>query len=98
MAVNVDPEILLIDEVLAVGDAAFQKKCEDWLQRLRQDGTTVLVVSHVLPTLKKMCDRIVWIEKGRVVAQGNPADILQRYERSQVERHQSESGGAAVSP
>ena len=85
IASHVDAEILLLDEVLSVGDAAFQKKCEDWLQRLRWDGTTVLVVSHALPTLKKMCDRVVWIEKGRVVAQGNPAEIVGRYERGQIE-------------
>jgi ABC-type polysaccharide/polyol phosphate transport system ATPase subunit len=93
IASHVEAEILLLDEVLAVGDAGFQQKCESWLKRIRESGTTVLIVSHDLDSLREMCDRVVWLENGRVREEGPPDEIVDRYESSQTE-----SSGERVSP
>ena len=79
IACHLDADILLIDEVLAVGDVEFQKKCLRWLEELRSGDTTVLIVSHSLQTLEAICDRLIWLDRGRVVAAGEPADVLTRY-------------------
>lgn len=79
IASHVEADILLLDEVLVVGDAEFQKKCFAWLQHLRQAGTTVLIVSHALPTLFELCDRVIWLDHGRVMADGQPGEVLQQY-------------------
>lgn len=79
IASHLDADILLIDEVLAVGDAEFQKKCVAWLHALRQSGTTVLIVSHDLLTLSRICDRVLWLDGGRIRADGHPNDILTQY-------------------
>jgi len=84
IASHVDADILLIDEVLAVGDAAFQLKCADWLTHLRQRETTVLIVSHDLPTLAARCDRVAWLDRGSVVAFGEPRTVVDRYASSQA--------------
>jgi len=83
IASHVDADILVLDEVLAVGDAGFQQKCAGWLERLRAQGTTVLMVSHDLPTLVDVCDRVVWMDHGRVHEIGDPARIVERYRASQ---------------
>jgi homopolymeric O-antigen transport system ATP-binding protein len=79
VAVHVDPEILLVDEVLAVGDAEFQEKCFDHIDRLRQRGTTVVTVSHDIFSLQKFCDRIVLLDHGRLVADGDPEIVISEY-------------------
>jgi ABC-type polysaccharide/polyol phosphate transport system ATPase subunit len=79
IASHIEAEILLLDELLGVGDAEFQKKCLNWLHQLRNKGVTALLVSHDLPTLFTMCDRVIWLDKGRVVAQGLPGDVLRQY-------------------
>lgn len=76
---QLESDILLIDEVLAVGDSEFQKKCAGWIERLKSGNTTVVVVSHDLQTLEQMCDRVVWLHQGRVVAEGEPLRVLQQY-------------------
>lgn len=83
IASHVDADILVLDEVLAVGDAAFQLKCAGWLERLRGQGATVLLVSHDLPTLIELCDRVVWMDRGQVLEVGDPAAIVERYRASQ---------------
>ena len=70
VAINVDPDILLVDEVLAVGDAAFQEKCMDKFSEFRRQGKTVVIVSHAMGSLRSMCDHAVWLEHGRVIRQG----------------------------
>ncbi|ANM32406.1 hypothetical protein ABI59_21055 [Acidobacteria bacterium Mor1] len=80
VASHVDAEILLLDEVLSVGDLEFQRQCADWLDRTRDSGVTVLMASHHLPTLRDYCDRVVWLEQGAVVDQGNAGQVLDRYE------------------
>jgi hypothetical protein len=77
--ITVDAEILLIDEVLAVGDAAFQQKCFDEFARIRQSGATVILVTHDMSAVTRFCDRALLLEKGRVVEVGEPEQIGQRY-------------------
>lgn len=71
IATVVDPEILIVDEILSVGDIAFQTKSEEKMMSMIKGGTTVLFVSHSLEQIKKLCDRVVWIEKGKLIKIGN---------------------------
>ena len=75
------PEILLIDEILAVGDAGFQKKCMDRLKAFKRAGGTILFVSHAQEAVEKFCDRVCVLEHGRVVYIGEPREALARYDR-----------------
>jgi ABC-2 type transport system ATP-binding protein len=77
--IQVDAEILLIDEVLAVGDAAFQQKCWDEFSRIRRSGTTVLLVTHDMSAVRRFCDRAVLLEHGKIVEIGDPETIGNRY-------------------
>jgi ABC-type polysaccharide/polyol phosphate transport system ATPase subunit len=77
--IHVDAEILLIDEVLAVGDAAFQQKCFDEFERIRASGATVLFVTHDMGAVKRFCDRALLLEHGRPVALGDPESVGNRY-------------------
>jgi lipopolysaccharide transport system ATP-binding protein len=79
VAAHLEPEILLVDEVLAVGDAAFQKKCLGRMSDVAREGRTVLFVSHNLPSVEKLCQRVVVIEGGRVVMQGDPVTCIAAY-------------------
>ncbi|TVY09784.1 ABC transporter ATP-binding protein [Paenibacillus cremeus] len=79
VAIMVEPDILLIDEVLAVGDAAFQQKCMDQLLRLKNKGTTIVFVSHDLGAVQKLCDRVIWINKSKVWGDGEPKKIIDQY-------------------
>ena len=77
--IQVDASILLIDEVLAVGDAAFQQKCFDEFARIRRDGRTVLLVTHDMAAVRRFCDRAMLLEHGDVVASGEPVRVGNRY-------------------
>ncbi|MEM4297363.1 MAG: ABC transporter ATP-binding protein [Nitrososphaerota archaeon] len=77
-----EPEILLIDEVLAVGDTAFQRKCIARLNEFRQRGTTILLVSHNLQMIRNFCDRAIWLESGRIQALGNTETVTALYEEA----------------
>jgi ABC-type polysaccharide/polyol phosphate transport system ATPase subunit len=79
IASHIEADILLLDEMLGVGDVEFKKKCLTWLHQLRQKGVTVLLVSHDLPTLFDTCDRVIWLDKGCVMAEGNPGEVLTQY-------------------
>lgn len=79
VAINVDPEILLVDEVLAVGDAAFQDKCTEKFAEFGREGRTVVVVSHSMPSLRNMCDQVAWLDHGTLVETGTAKPILERY-------------------
>ncbi len=76
------PDILVLDEILAVGDQRFQTKCFERLQAFRAQGTTTLVVSHSLPTLLKLCDRVAWIDHGRLERVGPAAEVVAAYQAS----------------
>ncbi len=82
VASDVDPDILLIDEVLAVGDEAFQQKCLARMDHFRQIGTTILFVSHSLEAIRRLCDRVIWIDGGRIHASGDVGDITRAYAES----------------
>ncbi|GAC1323349.1 MAG: ABC transporter ATP-binding protein [Chloroflexota bacterium] len=79
VAAHLEPEILLVDEVLAVGDAAFQRKCLGRMSDVAREGRTVLFVSHNLPSIEKLCQRVVVIDGGRVVMQGDPVECIAAY-------------------
>ncbi|SFS84576.1 ABC transporter ATP-binding protein [Paenibacillus sp. 453mf] len=79
VAISVDPDILLIDEVLAVGDSAFQNKCLEKIKELKGKGKTIVVVTHDNSMVEKICDRAVWINNGKVRADGSPRDIIMQY-------------------
>lgn len=92
LAVHVDPEILLIDEVLAVGDEAFQRKCVRRVAEMGSSGTTVVFVSHDLPLVKQVCSRCVLLHEGTIAGDGETAEILDRYLTME---HLKEPGGRA---
>jgi ABC-type polysaccharide/polyol phosphate transport system ATPase subunit len=79
VAINVDPEILMVDEVLAVGDESFQRKCMEKFKEFRDDGRTIIIVSHALGTMRTMCDEVAWLDHGRLVGVGRPADLVDEY-------------------
>jgi lipopolysaccharide transport system ATP-binding protein len=79
VAINVDPDILLVDEVLAVGDADFQRRCLDKMEQVGAQGRTVVFVSHDMSAVTRLCTRALLLEKGRVVADGRAAEVVHRY-------------------
>ncbi|WP_180128926.1 polysaccharide ABC transporter ATP-binding protein [Rhodoferax sp. BLA1] len=78
-SVHVDPDILIIDEALAVGDVRFQKKCVDFMKKFKESGKTILFVSHDIFTVKSFCNRLILINDGKLEAIGNPDDVANRY-------------------
>jgi ABC-2 type transport system ATP-binding protein len=79
IATHVEPEVLLIDEILAVGDQAFQRKSTEKIEQFRRDGRTILVVSHSLGLVQQLCDTVVWLEKGHVKMTGPASDVISEY-------------------
>lgn len=84
VAVHADPEILLVDEVLAVGDLEFQERCLRRISDLHARGVTILFVSHSMETVNKVCDRATWLEHGRVAASGLTEEVTRRYREAAV--------------
>jgi ABC-type polysaccharide/polyol phosphate transport system ATPase subunit len=80
VAVHVRPDVLLVDEILAVGDQAFQDKCIERILELRRQGTTILFVSHSVDALRDLCSHLLWIDRGRVQASGPLPDVLAAYQ------------------
>lgn len=79
VAVHVDPDVLLIDEVLAVGDEAFTRKCLDKIGEFRRRGKTIVIVTHSLGLVEKMCDDLLWLRRGQVADQGDPKRVVDAY-------------------
>jgi ABC-type polysaccharide/polyol phosphate transport system ATPase subunit len=79
IAINVEPDVLLIDEILAVGDAAFQRKCEERFSDFRSSGRTVVLVSHAMGSMRTLCDEVAWLDHGRVVKTGSPFELVDEY-------------------
>jgi len=79
---HLDPEILLIDEILAVGDIEFQKKSYNKILEFKQKGITMVLVSHDLENIKKLCDRAIWLEDGKIKKDGNPDEVVEEYRKS----------------
>lgn len=84
VAVHMDPEILLIDEVLAVGDRAFQAKCFDKLHQFRRAGKTMLCVSHAAGVVQELCDRAIWLDHGELIMSGSVLEISEAYAGGRV--------------
>jgi ABC-2 type transport system ATP-binding protein len=96
VAVNVDPDILVVDEVLAVGDERFQAKCMDRISRFQQEGRTILLVTHSADTVRAICDRAIVLESGRLIANDTVQDALRIYREHLLgEASEREHGGAA---
>ncbi len=85
VAAHLEPEIMLVDEVLAVGDIAFQQKCLDRMKRMKENGTTILLVSHNMSIVQSACQRATYLSAGRIAAEGKPADVVRHY-RDDVRR------------
>jgi ABC-type polysaccharide/polyol phosphate transport system ATPase subunit len=79
VAINVDPEILLIDEILAVGDANFQKKCMDKIKEFKEKGVTIIFVTHDLGSVEKICDNVFWLDSGKIMEEGSPKEVITSY-------------------
>lgn len=86
IATNVKPDILLIDEVLSVGDIDFQQKCNARIASYRDNGTTTVIVSHSLSSIEKLCDRVIWLEYGTIRMVGKTLSVLDTYKK---EKHHS---------
>jgi ABC-type polysaccharide/polyol phosphate transport system ATPase subunit len=93
VAIHVDPEVLLIDEVLAVGDEQFQNKCHDRLYEFRRSGVPIVFVSHALEPVRNMCTKVAWIDKGDLVTVGDPHEVVNAY-LDHVRREQADDPGA----
>jgi hypothetical protein len=79
VAINVDPEILIIDEVLAVGDERFQHKCFEKIEEFRREGRTIILVSHSLGTVTELCDKVLWLDAGSIVSVGDAGEVVAQY-------------------
>lgn len=88
VAINVDADILLIDEILAVGDANFQAKCFNKMREIKANGTTIVIVSHSLGQIEQFCDKTIWIHNGHIRAEGSPRDIHPQYLEFMGEKRQ----------
>ncbi|MGC2657721.1 MAG: ABC transporter ATP-binding protein [Bryobacteraceae bacterium] len=82
IAIHIDPEVLLVDEVLAVGDASFRDKCRQSIERLQRNGASLLLVTHEMASVKSLCKRVVWLNHGKVILTGSPAEVLPKYEEA----------------
>lgn len=90
VAINVDADILLIDEILAVGDQHFQDKCYKKLEELKNSGKTIVIVTHSLDVVKKLCHRAIWIYKGEVRLDGDPVYVIDEYLDQVAKDHKEE--------
>ena len=90
IAINVNPDILLIDEVLAVGDASFVPKCLDRIDDFRRRKKTILFVSHDLSTVEKICDRVIWLKHGKIQTMGEPKRVVDAYIQDVAEKQEED--------
>jgi ABC-type polysaccharide/polyol phosphate transport system ATPase subunit len=79
VAINVDPRLLIIDEILAVGDVTFQQRCLEKFVEFRNEGRTIVLVTHAMNTVKDMCDRAIWLNHGTVTGEGDPSELVEQY-------------------
>ncbi|MCD7745284.1 MAG: ABC transporter ATP-binding protein [Lachnospiraceae bacterium] len=96
VAINIDPEILIVDEALSVGDAFFQAKCYRKFEEFKKEGKTILFVSHDLSSISKYCDRVILLDHGRLAGNGSPKDMVDLYKRLLV--HQGPDSSAEPLP
>jgi len=88
IATTLEADILILDEILSVGDVAFQGKCQETIAQFRKKGVTILFVSHDLPQVRKLCDRTLWLDHGRVMAWGETNRVVEAYEQFLARNHQ----------
>jgi ABC-2 type transport system ATP-binding protein/lipopolysaccharide transport system ATP-binding protein len=101
IAVNLEPEILIVDEIVAVGDEEFQRRCIDYLHDLRERGTTIVIVSHSLDMIQRLCDRVAWLDHGHLVAEGPASEVCEQYlakVNAAEAKHLAATQGRAGSP
>ena len=84
IATIVNPEILIVDEILSVGDIKFQEKSKNKMLEMIKGGTTVLYVSHSLESIKELCDKVIWIEHGKMIKMGEAKEICEEYYEHQM--------------
>ncbi|HEY5156265.1 MAG TPA: ABC transporter ATP-binding protein, partial [Acidimicrobiales bacterium] len=95
VAINVEPDVLLVDEVLAVGDEQFQRKCNEKFAELRAQDKTIVVVSHALGLMRTICDQLAWFEHGHLRMSGDAGDVIDRYVAEvQTDRREGEGDDA----
>ena len=95
VAINIDPDVLLVDEVLAVGDAMFQEKCMEKFAEFRRAGKTVVIVSHAMGSMRSLCDNVAWLKHGELIEVGPSNDVVDTYvDEGHVERVESPDGSA----
>jgi lipopolysaccharide transport system ATP-binding protein len=87
VAIHVEPDILVVDEVLAVGDAAFQAQCFERFRELKRQGTTIILVSHDMEAVNSLCDQVAWIKKGRLQMSGTAKKVTQAYLKDSGEKN-----------
>lgn len=95
VAINVNADILLIDEILAVGDVNFQAKCFNKLREIKAQGTTIVIVSHSMGQIEQICDRSIWIHEGKIKAEGPPRDIDMEYLNFMGEKREADAAQRA---
>jgi lipopolysaccharide transport system ATP-binding protein len=99
LAAHINPDILLIDEVLAVGDLAFQMKCVERIRSFKEQGCAVLLVSHDDDMVEELCDRVIWLHKGRVVAEGEAGVVINQYRAAmEIENRRKRAQKVATQP
>ena len=86
VATQVEPEILIVDEILSVGDLNFQQKSEAKMRSMISGGTTVLYVSHSLASIKSLCNKVVWLEHGKMIMAGDTEEVCEAYYKSQIQK------------
>lgn len=96
VAAHLEADILLVDEVLAVGDAAFQLRCYERIAELRRDGATLLFISHDLSSIARLCDRVVLMDRGRLVGAGTPSEVISQYQQMVTDTCAAGTADAAV--
>lgn len=96
IAVHMDPDIILIDEILAVGDAKFQGKCLSFMKKLVDDGRTVVMVSHHVGHIQQACERVIWLDRGRIVMDGPVNDVLREYSSWALQSLGKAAGGKST--
>lgn len=90
-AINVEPDVLIVDEVLSVGDMAFQEKSITRMKQIREKGTTILFVSHSLQAIKNFCSRAIWLQNGKIIMNGPTVEVTEKYQQSMVEKQREKN-------
>lgn len=96
IATAVEPEVLLVDEVLSVGDMAFQNKARERMQEMMASASMMVMVSHDLGSIERMCNRVIWLQQGGVVMEGDPKEVIAAYTGSVTPNHEAHPVGATT--